>query len=283
MIQKRDIAIILRVTPFEERHRIVVALTEAHGKITAMAKNSVASRRFGGALEPFAASEWLFTEKPGHELVFLSEAHIKKSYEGLRKDFERLSMASVLNELMLRVAPQQEPCEELFRLHANALATLEEVSIAKGGLPLSILNAYLAKVLQWNGSQPRLHACLGCETSIETLDLRLSLSCRVADAGWVCEHCRENHTHTIENRGAFEHSLLRITPAAIQDFFLSLRLPIRQISAQATASRAEHQDLFKFLEALFIYHVPGFDQQPLKGLRFLDLKSSVLPHAENFR
>ena len=39
------------------------------------------------------------------------------------------------------------------------------------------------------------------------------------------------------------------------------------------ASREEHQELFRFLEALVIYHLPGFDRKPIKALRFLDVES----------
>lgn len=286
MQQKRDTVIILRVVPFEERHRIVTALSENHGLVTAMAKNSISSRRFGGSLEVFAASEWLFNEKPGAEILFLQEAFVKRAYEGIRKSFERLSLASVFNELVLKLAPKGEPCEDLFRLHANALAALEELPTdapGPGGLGPSqnpevvLLNGYLAKMLQWSGSQPQLQACLGCGTPAEALPLQSTLSCVVADAGWLCEGCRGSQTHHVQGRGVFSHSLLRVTPATIQDFYTSLTVPIRQVPAKAVASRREHQDLFKFLEALFIYHVPGFDQHPLKGLRFLELDSAIPP------
>jgi DNA repair protein RecO len=273
MQPKRDMAIVLRVTPFEERHRIITALTENHGQVTAMAKNSISSRRFGGALEPFVAAEWLFTEKPGSDLLFLQEAVAKRSYEGLRKDFERLSLASVFSELMLRLAPKGEPCEELFRLHANGLAALEDLT--DPGIELPLLNAYLAKVLQWSGSQPQLQACLGCGNPAHSLDPALSVSCVVASAGWLCENCRRSQTHHVQGRGGFGHEALRVTPGAIRDFYTSLTVPIRQVPSRSQASKHEHQELFRFLEALFTFHVPGFDQQPIKGLRFLELESSV--------
>src|SRR5688572_25025319 len=132
MEPKRDLAIILKSIVFEERHRIVTALTENHGLVSALARNSIQSRRFGGSLEPFTASEWFFVGKPGAELFSIREAHVKRSYEGLRKSFERLSMASVFNELMMRLAPQHEPCPELFRMHSNALAALEEMELLQG-------------------------------------------------------------------------------------------------------------------------------------------------------
>jgi DNA repair protein RecO len=274
MEMKRDTAIVLRAITFEERHRIITALTEAHGLVTAMAKNCISSRRFGGALDPFVASEWLFSEKPGADLLQLQEAVAKRSFEGLRADFERLSLASVFNELMMRVAPKHEACEELFRLHANALAALEE--LPGTGIVLALLNGYLAKVLQWSGSQPQLQVCMVCSTPIDQLPPGSVVSCVVADAGWLCENCRASHTHHLRAAGpGMSQSLLRVTPAAIHDFYSCLTLPIRQIAAAAKASRQEHQALFKFLEALFVFHVPGFDKTPLKGLRFLELESTA--------
>ena len=273
MLQKKDTAIILRAIPYEERHRIVTALTETHGQVTAMAKNCISSRRFGGALDPFVASEWHFTEKPGAELWLLQEAVVKRSFEGLRADFERLSLASVFNELMIRVAPKHEPCEELFRLHANALAALEE--LPGTGVDLTLLNGYLAKVLQWSGSQPQLQACMGCGAPIERACARHRSQLRRRRRGLALRKLpREPHAPRTRKLGP-EPFALRVTPAAVLDFYVSLQLPIRQIASAAQASRKEHQALFKFLEALFVYHVPGFDRQPLKGLRFLELESTV--------
>src|SRR5687768_422160 len=128
MQHKQDLAIVLRTVVFEERHRIVTALTENHGRISALARNSIQSRRFGGSLEPFTAADWRFVEtRPGADLFRLEEANTRRGFENLRKDFERLSMASLFNELMLKLAPEHEPCPDLFRMHANALAVLDEM------------------------------------------------------------------------------------------------------------------------------------------------------------
>jgi DNA repair protein RecO len=270
----RDLAIVLRAVAYEERHRVVTAITERHGMISAMARNSIQSRRFGGTLDSFTASEWIFTQKPGAELFILEQAEIKKSFEGLRADFEKLSMASVFSELMLKLAPQQSPAPDLFKLHSNALLALEEADHA----PIQLLNAYLAKLLQWSGSQPKLMACMKCEVSLTSLDDQIAVSCMIQDAGWVCPACRGVDTRHVRERGtsAFDQSLLRVMPFAIVDFLLSLSVPIRQIVANTRASKQDHQELFKFLEALFIYHIPGFDRQPLKGLRFLE-STQLLP------
>jgi DNA repair protein RecO len=278
-----DLAIVLRSVVYEERHRIVTALSENHGQITAIAKNSIQSRRFGGTLEPFTASEWIFTQKPGAEMVTLTEAHIRKSFEGIQKDFEKLSLASTLNELMLKLAPEQQKCSDLFKLHSNALSALHE-----GILPqteVAFLNAYLAKLLQWSGSQPRLLNCLQCSAPLREMVEHGELSCLIADAGWVCPSCRQQETRHIREQGGqgLQNFFIRLTPLAIVDFHMSLITPIRQTSEKILASPQEHRELFRFLESLFIYHIPGFDRHPLKSLRFLGLESNVRHEAMNLQ
>lgn len=287
MYQKRQVAIILRSIPYEERHRIVTALTTDDGQVSAIAHNAIQSRRFGGALEPFTACQWISSSKPGTELARLEEAKTLRAFEGIRKDFERLSLASVFTELMLRLAPQHQACSDLFRLHSNALAALDEEKESTLKFHLSLLNGYLTKLLQWSGSQPRILHCLSCSIHVEKLDSEESLKCVIPDAGWVCSTCRKEGTRHIHRRDDYsgssqlEHSLLKISPRAIFDFHLGLAVPIRQVPGFSLALETEQKDLFQFLEALFIYHIPGFDQKPLKSLRFLGLESNLQPHAAN--
>jgi DNA repair protein RecO len=278
MLPTKDLAIVLRSIAYEDRHRIVTALTEHHGQISALARNSIQSRRFGGTLDPFVASQWMFTHKPGAELFQLSEALIKRSFEGIRKDFERLSLASVFSEFMLRIAPKNEACPDLFRLHSNALAALEESNADERTL-LLLLNGYLAKALQWSGNQPQLQSCHGCKRALDTLEPDSSVTCLIEDAGWICPDCRMKDTRHIRDRGdqGFKAAQIRTTPMALIDFLMSMVSPIRQIPAHAQASLEEHRNLFLFIEALFVYHLPGFDQKPLNGLRFLGLESNLQP------
>jgi DNA repair protein RecO len=283
MLQKRDLAIVLRSIPFEERHRVVTALTEHHGQISGLARNSIQSRRFGGTLDLFTASEWLFVEKPGAELVRLDEAQIKRSFEGIRNDFERLSLASIFSEFMIRVAPKNEACPDLFRLHSNALATLEELTDNSSNLKL--LNGYLAKLLQWSGNQPQLQRCHDCQKPLNEMNDDSELSCLITDAAWICPHCRSQGTKHISGQGqvGFQTAQIRVSPLAMIDFLMSLVSPIRQIPTHSQASLDDHKKLFSFIEALFVYHLQGFDKKPMNGLRFLGLESNLLLPSTNPR
>jgi DNA repair protein RecO len=267
---------VLRSILFEERHRIITALTENHGQVSALAKNSVQSRRFGGSLDLFVASEWLFQIKPHVDLYQLSEAHVRHSFDHLRADFLRLSLASTLNEYIMRIAPQNEACPDLFKLHSNALFALNAQDL-KPGEEVLFLNAYLTKLLQWSGNQPQIKACLQCACSLHELSGDMEVSGLVADAGWICPPCRKQDTRHIQRdafqQTHFEHALLRIQPSALLDFEVSLHTPIRKVIEEMRAPVEAHRQLFKWIEGLFVFHIPGFDRHPIKSLRFLGLES----------
>lgn len=277
MEQKRDLAIVLRSVPFEERHLIVTALTQNNGRISAVARNAVHSRRFGAALELFTAGEWLFTEHGSSELHRLDEAETKHPFEGLRKDFERLALASVFTEIMLRVSQSNQPCEQLFKLHSNALMALEETPDPTRLLLL--LNIYIGKVLQWCGNQPDLTKCLKCGISLQDLIQKdkenpVQVHCITDMAGWVCPNCNTQRGNAVEL-------------TAIIDLCAGLGHPIRQILKELdrkdTEQQKAHQPLFTFLESLLAYHVPDFDRRQINGLKFLGLESNLQPAPENHR
>ena len=271
----RDLAIVLKSVAYEERHRIVSALTERHGQITAIAKNCIQSRRFGGTLDTFVASEWIFHLKPGSEIYVLTQTTLRESFEDLRQNFQRLSLASLFNEIVLRLNSSEQTSAELFRLHSNALFTLSK---EKRQIPeVYLLNAYFAKVLHWSGNQPLLKNCLRCHTTLNQLNRNEELICLIAEAGWVCPSCQNRRfIDRIENQNALsiQNSPIKLSAASIEDLQKCFLTSIKEIGFQMQASVKEHESLFRFLEAFFIYHIPGFDQKPLKSLRFLGLGST---------
>lgn len=272
----QDLAIVLRSIPYEDRSRVVTALTEKHGLITAMARNSIQSRRFGGTLELFAASQWQWVEPVGSEgMKSLRDTVIKKAYEGIRKDFEALSLGSVFTEIMLKVAIQDHPCPDLFRLHSNALLALEDSLSGVCGR-MALLNSYLIKILQWNGNQPCFHRCLKCHQQLEALEPTALLSACVTEAGWYCPSCESR----LEARSQYR---FQISPMAAVEALLGMAAPIRQVPSATRADVEDQKLLFHFIEALVAYYIPGFDRQALKGLKFLGLESNLPPPAMSLR
>lgn len=274
----RDYAIILKSVPFEDRHRIVTAITEHHGRLTALAKNSIQSRRFGGTLEPFVASQWTFTQKANSDLALLTEAQIKRDYHGISKDFDRLSLASALTEVMLRIAPEHEPCVGLFKLHANALAWVEEAQTEElKKLTLLFFNHFLIKTLQLGGSLPQLDCCLSCESALSDWVAShppTELSATVSRAGWICPQCRAAGAKTKidDGEGAIDGITLKIPASALRDVLVSLQSPIRslQTTTQGLPVQPQGQEkILRWMESILLYHAPGMSQTPLKSFRFI--------------
>ncbi|MFZ9595186.1 MAG: DNA repair protein RecO [Bdellovibrionia bacterium] len=272
----KDLALVLKTIAYQDRHRIVTALTQNHGQITVLAKNAIQSRRFGGSLDLFVVSEWQFTMKPGAELYFLNETQVRESFEGLRKDFQKLSLASVLNEVILRITPEAVGSSDFFRLLFNSLTCITE---CQAGIEVPLLNAFLAKILQCSGHPPLLTQCASCDTRLEQLDPTVRLSLSISKASWVCPTCSFQKTAHLQDRHgeSLEQVLKKLSVGMIQEIKTLLEVPIRQVPLHIRGSIPDHHELFEFFEAFMIFHLPGFDRKPLNGIRFLGLKSNLQP------
>ncbi len=216
-------------------------------------------------------------------MLHLNETLIKRDYAGIAKDFERLALASALTEVMLRLAPEHEPAPGLFRLHANALAWVEEVSHEDlQRLDLVFLNHAMIKTLQLSGSLPQLDCCLSCESALSKwVDSKLDLNAIVARAGWICPNCRESGmgAKTSGEDGAVQGASLKIPAVGLRDVLMSLVAPVRELARSVQGlqiQRADQERVLRWLEAVLLFHAPGAGA-PLKTFRFLqrDFPSNI--------
>jgi DNA repair protein RecO len=256
MDKVKERAIILKKSPFEERHQLVSLFTESHGLVQALAHNSIQSRRFAGSLELFSASECSFTFKENRDMARLDEAVLLKTFENIRVDFSRLSVASMMSEMIVRVNPQGPGAGDLFKLLSHSFVLLDECLPNTTQTELKIANLFLAKFLQWLGHQPQIKSCYVCQKSISIITTPTILS-SVSLAAWSCLDCH------IENRK-------EIPKAVIEDLILSLGFNLRKGLSHLQGSPQESQELFSFLKGLCFFHIPGFDQRPIQSLRFLE-------------
>ena len=257
--QNSEICYVLKAFPYKERDVIAVLLSEKRGRFSALARNGVQSRRFGGSLDLFTCSEFALDPKTirlsdiqEDILVQVLSAQIKRT-PGLAGSFEKLSGASALNEIILKVIPPQRPAPEIFKLYSNALLAIEEFPPEQ---TLKIVNAFILKITQWLGVQPSLTRCLACEKSLNEVPGN-SVSAQVAQGAWICDSCRPDRAGLI------------LSKDTILDAYHSMLNPIRKI--EFIASTREHEEMLEFLEKHLQYFVPGLDRAPIGALRFLKL------------
>lgn len=150
-----DRAVVLRTIPLGEADRIVTLMTEAHGRVRAVAKGIRRTQsKFGSRLEPTThVSLQLYL---GKELDTITQAETITHFNEIRDDLQRFSRANVMMETVDQVSPEREPNPSLYRMLAGALGELD-----RENAPL-VLAGFLLKLLSLEGFQPQLEACVAC-------------------------------------------------------------------------------------------------------------------------
>ncbi len=245
-----------------------MVISQNYGKFSVIARNSVNSRRFGGQLDLFTAGLWTWTQKPNQELGFLDSVEIKRSFEGLRTDFDKLALASFLAELIIKISPEHLNQTELFKLYANALAAIEE-SHSSGATTTHeiqwVLAAFLAKFLQINGVQPQIAKCLDCDTMLSselvTKNLSQPLRFLTHRAGWLCPNCIVLHDRT---PFADEQPLTSFDITALAGI---TEVPLKELKTLLEfLNQGKPETLIDLLLKVLFYHIPGADSSQFKSL-----------------
>lgn len=151
------LGLVLRTTPLGEADLVVSLLTEAHGRIAALARGARRSRRrFAGALG-FAALSTVRLRPPRGELWTLEHADVVREWSALAADLGAFAHAGYVLELVRTVAPAEQADPALLAL---TVATLEH--LASRGASAAGLRGFELALLDGQGSAPALAACVVC-------------------------------------------------------------------------------------------------------------------------
>lgn len=173
----RDTGVVLRTYKLGEADRIVVILTEHHGKVRAVAKGvRKTTSKFGARLEPMSHVRLLLYQ--GRELDIVSQAESVESLAPLVADLDHLSSGLAMLEAVDQITLEREPSPQVYRMLVGALRTVAE-------RPSSlVVAAFFWKLLANEGVRPELDACVRCGGS-EPL-----VAFDVDEGGVLCRACR---------------------------------------------------------------------------------------------
>ncbi len=176
----RDTGIVLRTYKLGEADRIVVLLTQHHGKVRAVAKGVRRTKsRFGARLEPLSHVSLLMYR--GRDLDVVSQAESIDHFRALRDELDRLTRAVALLEVVDQLAQEHEENPRLYSMLLGALR-----SLAAQDAPL-LVPAFFWKLLAAEGYEPVLDACVTCNEPgpIVAFDL--------TEGGVLCRNCRRGN------------------------------------------------------------------------------------------
>ena len=169
--------VVLRTIKLGEADRIVSFMTEAHGKVRAVAKGVRKTKsRFGARLEPTSHVALLLYE--GRELDIVTQAEGIDHYRTIREDLDRLAKAEAVLEAVDQVAQERENNHRLYQMLLGALRSLDQRDS-----PL-LVPAFFWKLLSAEGVHPLLDECAQCQATVGLVAFDLSVG------GTLCRSCR---------------------------------------------------------------------------------------------
>lgn len=179
-----DTGVVLRTYKLRESDRIVVLMTERHGKVRAVAKGVRKTRsKFGSRLEPMSHVRVLMWR--GAELDIVNQADSVEPLSPLLNSLDRTSQGLAAVEAIDLVALDREPNPQLYRMLVGVLRTIGRQWSAM------TIPAFYLKLLAAEGVAPQLDACVRCGEDASVTDL---VSLDLAEGGVLCRQCRSGAT-----------------------------------------------------------------------------------------
>ncbi len=173
----RDKGIVLRSYKLGESDRIVVVMTEKHGKVRAVAKGIRKTKsKIGARLEPMSHVDIQLYR--GRELDTVSQVELIDSSARLHNKLDKLTQGMSMLEAVDQIAEDREPSPHLYRMLQGALNTLMEQES-----PV-MLAAFYWKLLAAEGVRPQVDACVGCDARSELVAFD------IFHGGVQCRSCR---------------------------------------------------------------------------------------------
>lgn len=151
--------VVLQVHRYSDTSKILRLLTRTHGPLSVIARGALRPRsRLSGLLEPFAEGSATFYLKRNRDLHTLSDFELIRERQALGLDMMRFGGASVLCELVLRLAPR-EPDEQLYDA---LIGGLDDLLDAAAGEAEGVAAARIWHLVSLLGFAPCVEACVDC-------------------------------------------------------------------------------------------------------------------------
>ena len=155
-------AVILHTYRYSETSKILRLMTYELGPCTALARGALRPKsRFGGLLEPFVEGHATLYTKVGRDLHTLSDFELVGEHRKLGVSLELFTIASVLCEIVMRLAPEYRD-DDLYATLVDGLEGLHNDgrSNKSGGLE------YVWALVDTLGFRPELDGCVRCGRSL---------------------------------------------------------------------------------------------------------------------
>jgi DNA repair protein RecO (recombination protein O) len=148
----------MRTYRLGEADRIIVLMTEQHGKVRAVAKGiRKTTSKFGARLEPLTHVDVLLWQGRG-DLDIVNQVEVVDTFRAVREDLGRMPRGMSLLEVTDQMAQEGHPDRPLYVMLIGALKALATPDAD----PTLVAPSFFLKALVLEGAAPVLDACAAC-------------------------------------------------------------------------------------------------------------------------
>ena len=179
----RDAGVVLRTYKMGEADRIIVLLTESHGKVRAVAKGVRRTQsKFGSRLEPMSHVAVLMWHGRG-ELDIVNQVEAIDHFRALREDLGLMGQGMSMLEAVDQLAQEGNADRPLYTMLVGALRALADPGLNATLVPA----AFFLKAIVLEGASPVLDRCASCGRSESEIEL---VAFDLSEGGALCRSCR---------------------------------------------------------------------------------------------
>jgi DNA repair protein RecO (recombination protein O) len=184
-------AIVLRKTKFSDTSLIIQIYTKEKGRISALLKGARSSKsKIGSKIDLINHVEVIFYNKEEKDLQLVTQVNLISHYPKVRESLEKIKYASAVCELILKLVPEHEQNDKIFR---GTVRILKLINDSKNNEAF-IFAQYLLFFIKEIGFEISFDYCSNCSSKIE----KPSGNAFSYTNGIICSDCNEDKILTFQ-------------------------------------------------------------------------------------
>jgi len=184
-------AIVLRKTKFSDSSLITQFYTKDYGKISALLKGARSSKsKIGSKVDLINHVEVILYNKAERELQLVTQVNLIEHFPQIKEDLDKIKYASAVCELFIKLIPEHEPHDRLFRGFIRILNKINNTDQNANILFAQFLLFFTKEI----GFEISFNTCSNCgEKLVITEGNAFSYS-----EGIICNNCNEDKMLTFQ-------------------------------------------------------------------------------------
>ncbi len=184
-------AIIIRKTKFSDSSLIVQLYTKENGKISALIKGARSSKsKIGTKIDLINHVEVVIYNKEDKDLQLVTQVNLINHFPHLRDNLEKIKYATAICELILKLIPDQESNERIFRGTIRILKLIEKGVESENFYFAQYLLFFIKEI----GYELSFENCSECGNKItDNSDNAFSFA-----NGIICKNCNQDKILTFQ-------------------------------------------------------------------------------------